>query len=103
MTADGVITARDHILEQREALNQTLTQEFEGYLDLHPIEDPYERENAQRLYEAYATDEATRLAIDSEEYSALGNAITIRQYGQVPPEHRQAIPDYIKSLNRQTT
>ena len=103
MTADGVITTRDHILEQREALNQTLTQEFERYLELHPIEDPYERENAQRLYEAYATDEATRLAINSEEYGALGNAITIRQYRRVPLEHRQAIPDYIKSLNRQIT
>ena len=101
MTAEGVITARSHILEQHEAHNQTLAQQFERYLDLHPVEDPYERENVQRLFEAYATDEATRLAIDTGEYGALSNAITIRQYGRVPSEHRQAIPDYIRSLNRQ--
>ena len=101
MTADGAITARDNILEQREAQNRTLEQEFELYLTLHPIVDPYERENAQRLFEAYATDEATRRAIDSGEYSTLGNAITIRQYGLVPPEHRQAIPEYVRNLNSQ--
>ena len=101
MTADGAITARDNILEQREAQNRTLEQEFELYLTLHPIADPYERENAQRLFEAYATDEATRRAIDSGEYSTLGNAITIRQYGLVPPEHRQAIPEYVRNLNSQ--
>ena len=101
MAADGAITARDNILEQREAHNRTLEQEFELYLTLHPIADPYERENAQRLFEAYATDEATRRAIDSGEYSTLGNAITIRQYGLVPPEHRQAIPEYVRNLNSQ--
>ena len=101
MTADGAITARDNILEHREAHNRTLEQEFERYLTLHPIADSYERENAQRLFEAYATDEATRRAIDSGEYSTLGNAITIRQYGLVPPEHRQAIPEYVRNLNSQ--
>jgi type I restriction enzyme R subunit len=101
LTADGVITSRDHILEQRETDNETLAQEFDRYLVLHSISDPFVRENAQRLFEAYATDETTRSAIDNEEYSALGNAITIRQYGQVPQEHRQAIPDYIKGLNWQ--
>ena len=101
LTADGVITSRDHILEQRETDNETLAQEFNRYLELHPISDPFVRENAQRLFEAYATDETTRSAIDSEEYSALGNAITIRQYGQVPQEHRRAIPDYFKGLNWQ--
>lgn len=101
MTADGAITARANILEQREAYNAVLAQAFEGYLELHPITDPYERENAQRLFEAYATDETTRRAIDSGEYSALGNAITIRQYAQVPEEHREAIPDYVRNLNWQ--
>ena len=101
MTADGAITARSNILEQREAYNRILEQEFERYLTLHPIADPYEWESAQRLFEAYATDEATRRAIDRGEYSALGNAITIRQYRQVPSEHRQAIPDYISNLNWQ--
>ena len=103
MTADGVITARDDILEQREAYNQTLAQEFGRYLDLHPIADPYELENAQRLFEAYATDATTCSAIDSGEYSALGNAITIRQFRQVPAEHRQTILDYIRNLNWQTS
>ena len=102
MTADGSITGRDSILERREAYNQMLAQEFERYLTLHPIADPYERENAQRLFEAYASDEATRRAIDSREYGALSNAITIRQYSQVPEEHRQAIPAYIKNLNWQS-
>ena len=101
MAADGVIIDRDKILEQREAHNRTLDQEFDRYLTLHPIADPYERENAQRLFEAYATDEATRRAIDSGEYSTLGNAITIRQYGLVLPEHRQAIPEYVRNLNSQ--
>ena len=100
MTADGAITARSNILEQRENYNADLALEFERYLDLHPITDPYQRENAQRLFEAYIDDEATRNAIDSGEYSALGNSITIRQYALVPPEHRQAIPDYIRNLNR---
>ena len=101
MAADGAIIDRDKILEQREAHNRMLDQEFDRYLTLHPIADSYERENAQRLFEAYATDEATRRAIDSGEYSTLGNAITIRQYGLVPPEHRQAIPDYVRNLNSQ--
>ena len=86
-------------LEQREAANQDLGEAFEQYLALHPITDSYERENVQRLFEAYATDEATRRAIDSRMYSALGNAITIVQYELVPAEHRQAIPEYIRNLN----
>lgn len=101
MTADGSIVTRDVILEQREAYNRMLRQEFERYLALHPIEDPYVRENAQRLFEAYASDEATRRAIDSGKYGTLSNAITVRQYAQVPPEHREAIPAYIKNLNWQ--
>ena len=101
LAADGTIIDRSVILEQREAANQTLGEEFERYLDQHPVSDGFERETVQRLFEAYATDEATRAAIDSGEYGALGNAITIQQYGLVPPEHRQAIPDYINNLNSQ--
>ena len=101
LAADGAIIDRANILEQREARDVTLKQEFERYLTLRPIADVYERENVQRLFEAYATDEATRLAIDSGEYSALGNAITIRQFRQVPLEHRQAIPEYVRNLNSQ--
>ena len=103
MSPDGAITARDDVLEQRETLNQALAQEFERYLEQHPITDPHERESAQRLFEAYVTDQETRLAIDNEEYGALGNAISVRQYGQVPQEHREAIPNYIRNLNWQTT
>ena len=99
MDAEGVITDRSAILEQREAANQDLGEAFEQYLALHPITDSYEQENARRLFEAYATDEATRRAIDSRTYSALGNAITIVQYELVPAEHRQAIPEYIRNLN----
>jgi type I restriction enzyme R subunit len=99
MDAEGAITDRSAILEQREAANQDLGEAFEQYLALHPITDSYERENVQRLFEAYATDEATRRAIDSRTYSALGNAITIVQYELVPAEHRQAIPEYIRNLN----
>ena len=99
IAADGAITSRSNILEQREAHNQILEQEFERYLALHPITDLHERENAQRLFQAYASDEETRHAIDNGEYSALGNPITIRQFRQVPPEHRQAIPNYIRNLN----
>ena len=99
MDAEGAITDRSAILEQREAANQDLGEAFEQYLVLHPITDSYEQENARRLFEAYATDEATRRAIDSRTYSALGNAITIVQYELVPAEHRQAIPEYIKNLN----
>ena len=98
---DGAITTRLDILEQREAANQALAEEFERYLGLHPIADPYQRENAQRLFEAYYTDEATRSAIDSGEYGALGSAITIQQYRLVGEEHRQAIPDYIRNLDSQ--
>ena len=75
--------------------------EFEGYLERHPIAADFERENVQRLFEAYSTDEATRRAIDTEEYGALGSAITIRQYVLVPPEHQRAVPDYIRNLNSQ--
>ena len=103
MSPEGAITARDDVLEQRETLNQALAQEFERYLEQHPITDPFARENAQRLFEAYATDQETRLAIDNEEYGALGNAISVRQYGQVPQEHREAIPNYIRNLNWQIT
>ena len=99
MDAEGAITDRSAILEQREAANQDLGEAFEQYLALHPITDSYEQENARRLFEAYATDEATRRAIDSRMYSALGNAITIVQYELVPAEHRQAIPEYIRNLN----
>ena len=97
MTADGAITARDNILQQREAQNRILEQEFEQYLTVHPAADQYERENIRRLFEAYATDEATRHAIDNRNPATLGNAITIRQYNAVPREHREAIPDYIKT------
>ena len=103
MTADGLITARSRILEQQDARNKAIAEEFEHYLELHPSTDPYEQENIQRLFEAYATDEATRFAIDSEQYGTLGNAITVRQFRQVPLEHRQAIPDYIKGLDWLTT
>ena len=99
MDAEGSITSRIEILEQREASNRTLADEFARYLELHPVSDDYEREDVQRLFEAYATDEATRRAIDSRTYSALGNAITIVQYELVPAEHRQAIPEYIRNLN----
>ena len=99
IAADGAITARSNILEQRETNNRMLEQEFGRYLALHPIADLHERENAQQLFEAYATDEATRHAIDSGEFSTLGNAITVRQFRRVLPEHRQAIPDYIRNLN----
>ena len=99
MDAEGAITDRSAILEQREAANEDLGVAFEQYLTLHPITDSYEEENARRLFEAYATDEATRRAIDSRTYSALGNAITIVQYELVPAEHRQAIPEYLRNLN----
>ena len=99
MDAEGAITDRSAILEQREAANEDLGEAFEHYLALHPITDSYEQENARRLFEAYATNEATRRAIDSRTYSALGNAITIVQYELVPAEHRQAIPEYIRNLN----
>ena len=99
MDAEGAITDRSAILEQREAANEDLGEAFEQYLTLHPITDSYEQENARRLFEAYATDEATRRAIDSRTYGALGNAITIVQYELVPAEHRQAIPEYIRNLN----
>ena len=102
MTAEGIITARSHILEQQSARNLALAQEFERYLERHHVSDPYERENVQRLFEAYATDEATRSALDSGEYGALSHAITIRQYRQVPPEHRQAVRDYINGLGWHT-
>ena len=99
MDAEGAITDRSAIPEQREAANEDLGEAFEQYLTLHPITDSYDQENARRLFEAYATDEATRRAIDSRTYSALGNAITIVQYELVPAEHRQAIPEYIRNLN----
>ena len=99
MDAEGAITDRSAILEQREAANEDLGVAFEQYLTLHPITDSYEQENARRLFEAYATDEATRRAIDSRTYSALGNAITIVQYELIPAEHRQAIPEYLRNLN----
>ena len=99
MDAEGAITDRSAILEQREAANEDLGEAFEHYLALHPITDSYVQENARRLFEAYATDEATRRAIDSRTYGALGNAITIVQYELVPAEHRQAIPEYIRNLN----
>lgn len=91
LTADGAVTDRSVILEQHEAYNESLA--------LHPIADPDQRENARRLFEAYVTDEATRNAIDSRQYAALGNAITITQYRRVPEEHRQTIPDYVRNLN----
>ena len=37
MTADGSIVTRDIILEQREAYNRMLRQEFEQYLELHRL------------------------------------------------------------------
>ena len=101
MDPDGSITMRSELLEQREAANETLAQQFERYLELHSVSNKFERDDVQRLFEAYATDQPTRLAIDSGEYSALGNAITIQQYRRVPPEHRQAIPEYIRNCDSQ--
>ena len=99
MNAEGAIVDRNSILGQRDADNLTLAQEFERYLEQHPVNGSYERENVQRLFEAYATDEATRSAIDSGRYAALSAAITTQQYTQVPLEHRQTVPEYIKNLN----
>ena len=99
MDPGGLITTRSELLEQREAANETLAQQFERYLKQHPVKDSYERDDVQRLFEAYATDESTRLAIDSGAFSALGNAITIQQYRRAPTEHRQAIPEYIRNLD----
>jgi type I restriction enzyme R subunit len=100
--ADSTITNRQDLLERRESENAALIADFQQYLELHPIDDSYVREDVRRLFEAYSTDETTRSAIDSGEYSALGNAITIRQYSRVPLEHRQTVPEYIKSINSQT-
>ena len=94
--ADSTITNRQDLLERRESENAVLVADFQQYLELHPIDDSYVREDVRRLFEAYSTDETTRSAIDSGEYSTLGNAITIRQYSRVPLEHRQAVPEYIK-------
>ena len=101
MDAGGAITSRSDILEQREAVNLALAEEFERYLDLHPVANNFEREDVQRLFEAYLVDESTRLAIDSGQFSALGGPITIQQYSRVPQEHREAVPEYVKDLNWQ--
>ena len=102
---DSTITDRQDLLERietiHESINAALVADFQQYLELDPINDTHVREDVRRLFEAYSSDEATRNAIDSGHYGALGNAIPFGQYRRVPLEHRQAIPDYIKSLNLQ--
>ena len=101
MTAQGAIVTREDVLEQREDSNQALAQEFERYLEIHPVSDPFEREEVKLLFEAYATDEDTRNAIDNRLFGTLSGPITIRRYRRIPQEHREAVPDYIRSLNQQ--
>ena len=101
MTAEGAIITREDVLEQREDANQVLAQEFERYLELHPVADPYQREEVKLLFEAYATDEDTRNAIDSGLFGTLSGPLTIHRYRRIPQEHRAAIPDYIRNLNQQ--
>ena len=102
---DSTITDRQDLLERietiHEAVNAALVADFQQYLGLDLINDTHVREDVRRLFEAYSTDETTRNAIDSGYYGALGNAIPFRQYARVPPEHREAVPEYIKSLNLQ--
>ena len=102
MTAEGTIISRESVLEQREDSNLALAQEFERYLELNPIEDPYQREEVKLLFEAYATDEDTRYAIDQRLFGTLSGALTAQRYSRIPREHREAVPDYIKNLNQQT-
>ena len=99
MGVDGGITDRERILEEHEALNRNLAQEFERYLEQHPAADIYLQDDMRRLFEAYATEEDVRNAIDNQDLGALSGAITVRQYARVPDEHRMRIPEYIKSLN----
>lgn len=96
MAADNRITSRQEILGQQEADNIALADAFKQYLELHPIENSYHQGDAQRLFEAYATDEPTRQAIDKKEYGALGGVINIHQYTRVLQEHRETIPHYIR-------
>ena len=101
MTAEGTIITREDVLEQREDSNQALAQEFERYLELHPIADPYQREEVKLLFEAYATDEDTRKAIDDGLFGTLSGPLTAQRYSRIPQEHRESVPDYIKNLNQQ--
>ena len=103
MTAEGIITARSRILEQREDSNRALAQEFERYLELHPIEDLHQRDEVRLLFEAYATDQGTRNAIDSGRFGTLSGTLTPHRYGRIPQEHREAVPVYINSLNQQVS
>ena len=78
MDAEGAITDRSAILEQREAQNRTLEQEFELYLTLHPIADSVR--TGKTLNGCSKPTLPTRLlAVPSTAgtYSTLGNAITI--------------------------
>ena len=102
MTAEGTIITREDVLEQREDSNQALAQEFERYLQLHPISDPFQREEIKLLFEAYATDEGTRNAIDNGLYGTLSGPVTAQRYSRIPQEHRESVTDYIKNLNQQT-
>ena len=101
MTAEGTIITRESVLEQREDSNQALAQEFERYLQLHPISDPFEREEIKLLFEAYATDEGTRNAIDNGLYGTLSGPLTAQRYSRIPQEHRESVTDYIKNLSQQ--
>ena len=103
MTAEGTIITREDVLEQREDSNQALAQEFERYLQLHPISDPFQREEIKLLFEAYATDEGTRNAIDNGLYGTLSGPLTAQRYSRIPQDHRESVTDYIKNLNQQTS
>ena len=103
LAADGAIITREAVLEQRENSNQALAQEFERYLEIHPVPDPFEREEVKLLFEAYATDEDTRNAIDNRLFGTLSGALTAQRYSRIPQEHRGAVVDYIRNLNQQTS
>lgn len=91
-----LLDPRAELQRRLEAMNKTVADAFTEYLAQRPVDDD-RLENVLALFEAYATNEGVRDAIDSKRFADLtGTTLTLNQFITVPDEHRERIPNYIR-------
>jgi len=76
--------------------NYELRLAFNRYLESHPIDNPEQAEQAQQLFEAYATEEAVRAAVDARRPGQLLDTGLSPQVWRALRERRQEIIRYIQ-------
>ncbi len=77
--------------------NYELRQAFNRYLESHPLANPEQAEQAQQLFEAYATTPEVRAAVDAGRPGQLiGTGLEPQVLRALPRERVQAIIQYVR-------